>query len=138
MKFASIVYLSKEIILEIHQLQIQEHGGSDGIRDHGGLESAIVQPQASFADQDLYPTVFDKAAAYAFHLAEAQAFVDGNKRVALASALTFLALNGYEFSEDQSEFYDAMISIAKRELDKDGLSNLFRETWIKANIPKSK
>lgn len=138
MKFASIVYLDKEIVLEIHRLQLEEHGGADGIRDHGGLESAIAQPQASFGDQDLHPTVFDKAASYAFHLAEAQAFVDGNKRVALASALTFLALNNYEYSEDQPEFYDAMIAIAKRELDKDGLSNLFRETWIKTNVPRSK
>ncbi len=74
---------------------------------------------------------------YAFHIAEAQAFIDGNKRVALASALTFLALNSYEFSEDRAEFYDAMIAIAKREMDKEGLSNLFRESWIKANYPSS-
>lgn len=136
MKFASIVYLNKEIILEIHEMQLQEHGGSSGIRDHSGLESAIAQPQVSFGDQDLHPTVFDKAAAYAFHIAEAQSFVDGNKRVALASALTFLALNNYEFSEDQPEFYEAMISIANKKLDKEGLSNLFRDAWIKANVPK--
>lgn len=79
MKFAGIVYLNKELILEIHQLQLEEHGGASGIRDHGGLESAIAQPQASFGEEDLHPTVFDKAAAYAFHIAEAQAFVDGNK-----------------------------------------------------------
>ncbi len=136
MKFVGIVYLNLEIVLEIHKVQLEEHGGMDGIRDHGGLDSAIAQPQASFGVNDLYPTVFDKAAAYAFHLAESQAFVDGNKRVALASALTFLALNGYEFPEDQPKFYDAMIAIAKRELDKEGLSNLFREAWINSNVPK--
>lgn len=113
MKFAGIVYLIKDIVLEIHQLQLGEHGGAAGIRDHGGLESAIAQPQASVGDEDLHSTVFDKA-----------------------SALTFLALNGYEFPADQPEFYDAMIAIAKRELDKEGLSNTFREVWITANIPK--
>lgn len=132
MKFVSIVYLNKDIVLEIHKAQLEEHGGMTGIRDHGGLESALAQPRATFDDEDLHPTVFDKAAAYAFHIAEAQAFVDGNKRVALASALVFLALNGHEFSEDQPEFYDAMIAIAKCEMDKEDLSNLFRETWINA------
>ncbi len=138
MKFAGIVYLNKEIVLEIHKIQLEEHGGMNGIRDHGGLDSAIAQPQASFGGGDLYPTVFDKAAAYAFHLAEAeaQAFVDGNKRVALASALTFLALNAYEFPTDQSQFYDAMIAIAKHELDKEGLSNLFRNAWIGSSASK--
>jgi death-on-curing protein len=136
MSFTGVVYLNKDIVLEIHRLQLEEHGGADGIRDHGGLDSAIAQPQASFGDEDLHATIFDKAAAYAFHLSEAQAFVDGNKRVGLASALTFLALNGYEFSEDQPEFYDAMIAIAKHQLDKDGLSTLIRDCWIKANIPK--
>ena len=46
MKFSSIVYLNKDIILEIHDLQLKEHGGASGIRDHAGLESAIAQPQA--------------------------------------------------------------------------------------------
>lgn len=123
-------------MLAIHQVQLEEHGGMAGIRDHGGLDSALAQPQASFGDQDLHITIFDKAAAYAFHLAEAQSFVDGNKRVALASALTFMALNDYEIPEDQPAFYEAMIAIANRQLDKEGLSNLFRETWIRTNLPK--
>lgn len=78
------------------------------------FDSAIAQPQASFVDRDLHVTIFDKAAA-------------------LASALTFLALNGYEFSEDQPKFYDAMIAIANHEIDKEAVSSLFRETWIKVN-----
>lgn len=137
MKFAGIVYLNKEIVLEIHKLQIEEHGGDGGVRDHNGLESAIAQPQASFDDEDLHPTVFDKAAAYAFYIAEAQALVDGNKRTALASALTFLALNGYEIPDDQPNFYDAMIGIGTHKFDKEDISNLFREAWIKSITPKN-
>ena len=81
----------------------------------------------------MYPTVFDKDAAYAFHLAESQAFIDGNKRVALASALIFLAINDYEITEDQPEFYDAMIALSNRTLDKKGLSELFFNTWKRKN-----
>ena len=60
MKFVGIVYLNLEIVLEIHKVQLEEHGGMDGIRDHGGLDSAIAQPQSSFGGDDLYPTVFEK------------------------------------------------------------------------------
>ena len=136
MTFVGVVYLNLDLVLSIHAAQLQEHGGMSGIRDQGGLESALAQPEASFGDEDFHVTVFDKAAAYAFHLAESQAFIDGNKRVALASALVFLALNGYEITEDQPAFYDAMIAIAKRDLDKEGLSNLFRDAWIKLNLSK--
>lgn len=137
MKVSGVIYIDLDIIIEIHRIQIEEHGGAIGVRNLGGLKSAIAQPQASFGNEDLHVTIFDKAAAYAYFIAEAQAFVDGNKRVALATALTFLAINGYEFTEDHSDFYNAIIAIAKHELDKEGLSSLFRETWISATVPKN-
>ncbi len=136
MKFAGVVYLTKEIVMEIHSAQIAEHGGMPGVRDHAGLESAISQPKSSFGGEDLYPTIFDKAATYAFHLAESQAFVDGNKRVGLACALTFLALNGIEFDDDQPDFFDAMLAIANRTLDKEGLSEIFRQAWLRQIKPQ--
>lgn len=136
MRFSGLIYLDIEIVLEIHKLQLEEHGGLTGIRDHGGLESAISQPSATFEGNDLHSTIFDKAAAYAFYISEAQAFVDGNKRVALATALTFLAINGYEFTEDQPIFYEAMIAVAEKKMTKEDLSNLFRNTWIKAFTPQ--
>lgn len=73
------------------------------------------------------PTVFTKAAAYAYHIAESQCFVDGNKRVALDVALTFLAINGYEVEYESMQLYDAMIAIAEKKLDKDGLAALFEQ-----------
>jgi len=76
-------YISLEVVLEIHQRQLKDFGGADGIRNRAGLESAVEVPKSTFDGQDLYPTIFTKAAAYAFHIAEAQAFVDGNKRTAL-------------------------------------------------------
>jgi death on curing protein len=67
------------------------------------------------------------AAAYAFHLAEAQAFVDGNKRTAIAAGLTFLDLNGITRTPNDDVLYDAMIAVANRQLYKPGLAAIFRE-----------
>ena len=68
-----------------------------------------------------------KAAAYAYHLAESQAFVDGNKRAALDVALTFLAINGFEIEDEQMELYDAMIAIAEKKMTKEQLAVLFEK-----------
>lgn len=120
-----IFYISLEVVMEIHQRQLREFGGADGLRNRPGIEAAVETPKATFDGQDLYPSVFLKAAAYAFHIAEAQAFVDGNKRTALDVALTFLAINGYEISHERMELYDAMIAIAERKMSKRELAQLF-------------
>ena len=77
----------------------------------------------------LFRSHFAVAAAYAFHIAQAQAFLDGNKRTAIAAALTFLNLNGIATRGHGDEFYAAMIAIAERRLDKPGLAALFRELF---------
>ena len=118
-------YLSLDVVPEIHQRQLREFGGADGIRNRSGLEAAVESPKATFDRTDLYPTTFLKAAAYAYHLAESQAFIDGNKRTALDVALTFLAINGFEIEDEKMELYDAMIAIAEHKLSKDDLANLF-------------
>ena len=80
-------FLALDEILEIHDDQIQRYGGDAGIRDRGLLESAIAMPQQSFGGQYLHKDIFEMAAAYAFHLAESQAFVDGSKRTGLAGRM---------------------------------------------------
>jgi death-on-curing protein len=72
------------------------------------------------------------AAAYAFHIAQNQPFLDGNKRTGLVAALVFLDLNGVTILDPQERLYDAMIAIAERRMDKDGLAELLRE--LDANI----
>lgn len=125
---AEIIFLSFETVLELHRRSLREHGGSDGIRDQAGLESAIGQPQ-----NDYYygsADIFGVAAAYAFHIAQAQAFIDGNKRTGIGSALLCLELAGVGTStESSSALYDAMIAIANRELDKPGLAKLLRRLF---------
>lgn len=120
-------FLTLEDVLVIHEEQLYAFGGLDGIRDQGLLESAVMMPQASFGGEYLHTSVFEMASAYAFHIAENQPFLDGNKRTALNSAMVFLELNGFVFpSEDDLTLYHAMIAIAERRLDKAGLAELFR------------
>jgi len=84
-------------------------------------------PQQSFGGEYLHRDIFEMAAAYAFHLAESQAFVDGNKRTGLAAAYVFLALNGRRLVEQGDRLYEAMIAIGTHRLDKDGLAQVLRE-----------
>jgi death-on-curing protein len=120
-------FLAVEDVLEIHAQQLDAFGGSAGIRDLGLLESAVMTPQASFGGEYVHDGLFAMAAAYAFHNTENQPFVDGNKRTALASALVFLGLNGFEATDPQGELYAAMIAISARKLDKDGFAKLLAQ-----------
>jgi death on curing protein len=120
-------FLTLDEILEIHDDQIQRYGGDVGIRDRGLLESATAMPQQSFGGQYLHKDIFEMAAAYAFHFAESQAFVDGNKRTGLAAAYVFLSLNGFRLVERDDRLYEAMIAVGTRRLDKGGLTQLLRE-----------
>jgi death-on-curing protein len=120
-------FLTLEEILEIHRDQIDRYGGDEGIRDRGLLESAVAMPRQSFSGNYLHRDIFEMAAAYAFHLAESQAFVDGNKRTGLAAAYAFLTLNGLRLVERDDRLYEAMIAIGTRRLDKLGLAQVFRE-----------
>jgi death-on-curing protein len=120
-------FLSLEDILRLHGRSLTEYGGSAGIRDRGAVESALHAPQADFFYRQA--DLFGIAAAYAFHIAEAQAFIDGNKRTAIAAALTFLELNEINAKADSDSLYDAMIAIAEKRLDKAGLAARFRELF---------
>jgi death-on-curing protein len=118
-------FLTLDEVLQIHARSLAEHGGSEGTRDAGLVESALASAKNTFyyGRGDL----FDIAAAYAFHLAESQAFVDGNKRTAVASALVFLARNGLYAQPPKWELYLAMIQVAEKKLTKTGLANIFRK-----------
>lgn len=98
-----IFYLTLEQVLIIHTDQIERYGGSHGLRDLGLLESAIYRPQSTFGGEELYPTIFDKSASLTQSLLLNHAFVDGNKRTAVASLLMFLKINRQNLvcSEDE-------------------------------------
>jgi death-on-curing protein len=119
------VFLSVAQVAALHRFALEQHGGQDGLRDAAAFESAVLHPQNVwlYAQGDL----FDVAAAYAFHLAESQAFLDGNKRTGMAAALTFLKLNGKTLTRHTDELYAAMIAIANRQIGKPELAALLRQ-----------
>lgn len=127
-----LVFLDVETVIDLHGAALHLHGGMPGIRDRAGLESAVAQAQAGFGGVDLHPTVFDKAAAYLYHLAKNHAFLDGNKRVAALAAVTFLAMNGYRLppAVDDGPLYDLTIRVATGEADKRAIAASFR-TWCR-------
>ena len=119
------VFITRELVDALHERSLEEHGGKGGIRNEHGLESALAQPMNMFfyGQGDL----FDLAAAYAYHLAENQTFIDGNKRTAITTALAFLELNGVSTTViTNDELYDAMIGIAEKRIDKAGMAEIFR------------
>ncbi|HVU99837.1 MAG TPA: type II toxin-antitoxin system death-on-curing family toxin [Verrucomicrobiae bacterium] len=121
---ADPLFLTRAQVERLHSMSLERFGGSEGIRDEGLIQSAL----ASAINARVYGNgdVFDVAAAYAFHLAEAQAFIDGNKRTAAAAALTFLDINGIGELPGDDVLYDAMIAIANKEMSKTELAALFR------------
>jgi death-on-curing protein len=121
----SPLFLTVELTLQAHREMIVAYGGGDDMRDLGLIESAIAQGQSMYyyASGDLFAI----AAAYAFHLAESQAFIDGNKRTRAAAALAFLELNDVDISRmDSHDVYEMMIRIATKELTKAGLADFLR------------
>ncbi|MBX3289843.1 MAG: type II toxin-antitoxin system death-on-curing family toxin [Acidobacteria bacterium] len=120
------IFLTLADVLKIHNKQLDAHGGIHGIRDEGLLESAVMTPQASFGGEYLHSDIFEMAAAYAFHIAENQPFLDGNKRTALVAALAFLDLNGSVIVDPERKLYSMLIDIANRAADKSDLADLLR------------
>jgi death-on-curing protein len=90
----SLKHLTVEAVKAIHREVLAAHGGTAGIRDETLLESAVAAPQASMMGQALISDPIEIAAAYLFYICRNHAFVDGNKRTALAACLVFLEENG--------------------------------------------
>ena len=107
--------------------QLERYGGQDGVRDFGLLESALAQPEASFAGEWLHEGLSGMAAAYAYHLCQNHPFIDGNKRTALACALVFLELNGLGIRDPNGRLKDAMVGIASGTMQKTECAQLLRK-----------
>ncbi|HEY1663849.1 MAG TPA: type II toxin-antitoxin system death-on-curing family toxin [Verrucomicrobiae bacterium] len=124
-------FLTLAEVLYLHDESLARYGGSAGIREPGMVESAMGSAQNVF----WYGRggLFEVAAAYAFHIAESQAFLDGNKRTAAAAAISFLRLNGVRFPKDDGSVYRAMIEIAEKRLDKTGLAAVLKQLTQKQN-----
>ena len=113
-------------------MALEAFGGSDGIRDQGGLESATHHPRNVYLYED--GNLFAIAAAYAHHLAESQAFLDGNKRTAIMAALTFLEANGVVTDFDSMALYPAMMDISAGKMDRAGLAEVLKKLVEKRKL----
>lgn len=100
-----LIWIADGVALAIHHRQIAEHGGLEGIRDEGLLESALSRPQNLLAYSKSPPDMASLAAAYAYGIVKNHPFVDGNKRTAYVVTRTFLRLNGYDLQTSSQEKY---------------------------------
>ena len=121
------LFLTLAEVIEFHAEEIRRYGGQDGVRDFGLLESALAQPEASFAGEWLHHDVYEMAAAYAYHVCQNHPFIDGNKRTALACALTFLEVNGVSIRRPQDLLKDAMLAVASGRMSKADFAQLLRK-----------
>jgi len=124
---AKPLFLTVDQILELHQDQIDNYGGSAGVRDMTLVESAAGAPSASFGGQFLHSDIFEMAAALLFALVQNHAFIDGNKRVGTAAALVFLKSNGVEIANREPEFGDLVLRVASSRAKKDEVAQYFRK-----------
>ena len=108
----------------IHAEQIAEHGGLEGIRDQGLLESALARAENLAAYGK--PDVCDLAAAYAFGLARNHPFADGNKRTAFVVSVTVLILNGRDLTATEVDVVTTILKLAAGELPEAELADWFR------------
>jgi len=123
-----IDFLSLEDVLVIHADQISRYGGADGVRAQHLLLSAIAQPSSTFDGQYLHATMFDKAAAYLFHICQNHPFVDGNKRTALATTLQFLSMNDHLIIDyDESALEHLTLSVASGKIRKDKIASFLAQ-----------
>lgn len=109
---AVIAWISRDLVLAIHERQLAEHGGASGIRDATLLDSALARPQQQHAYGKPPPEVPDLAASLAYGLARNHPFVDGNKRTAAVVCETFIRLNGYTLAATDLELYPIYMGIA--------------------------
>jgi len=126
-------YLTLNDVLELYRRIIQQSGGSLGIRDLGALESAVAQPRMTFGNQELSPTIIEKAAALAFSLIQNHPFVDGNKRTGHGAMETFLVLNGFEINATLDEQEQVVLQVASGKLGRGQLI-----AWLRGHIVEKK
>jgi death-on-curing protein len=120
------VWLSRQLILAIHDEQLAEHGGAISVRDDGLLDSALARPlnRAGYGE----PDTAELGALYAIAIARNHPFVDGNKRTAFAALVTFLALNGMAFEPPEVDATMAVLRLAAGDMGDDEFTN-----WVRAN-----
>lgn len=121
-------YLSLEQILVIHQDQIDRFGGLAGLKSLELLESAVYRPQSTFGGKDLYPTLFDKAAAFVHSLLLNHPFIEGNKRTGIVAMIIFLYINGIHILAKNDEIITLALEIENKKMNIEKIAK-----WLKTH-----
>ena len=125
-------FIPDEIVPLIHADLVKRYGGASGIRDRGLLASALAQPKATAHGKFLHRTIFEKDAAYGFHVCKNHPFIGGNKRLAFVLIDMFLQKNGWTLNASEEDAYEIMIKLASGTLAKTSLA-----AWAKLKSSKS-
>lgn len=122
-------HLTIAAVKAIHAEVLAAHGGAHGIRDETLLESAVAAPQATMMGQPLISDPIEIAAAYLFYLCRNHAFIDGNKRTALAACLVFLESNSLlpDVKLPADEWEEFVLEVAASKLDRDATTRRLRQ-----------
>jgi death-on-curing protein len=123
------VWVRDDVVRAIHLRQLAEHGGAQGVRDAGLLDSALARPKNLWAYSDPKPDLAALGAAYAFGVVKNHPFVDGNKRTGYVLLRTFLLINGRDIEATQEEKYRIFLSLADGTLDEAGLTD-----WVRGRL----
>jgi len=122
-------WIRADVVLAIHRRQLSEHGGAEGVRDAGLLDSALARPRHLAAYGDPAPDHAMLAAAYAFGIARNHPFVDGNKRTAFVVCRMYLIVNGVDLKASREEKYATFLALAEGHLSEEALAS-----WIRAHV----
>jgi len=122
-------YLTLSEALLLYRQLIAQSGGTLGILNLSALESALAQPRLTFNNQELYPSIAEKAAALGFSLIMNHPFVDGNKRIGHAALEVFLVLNGYEIDAEVDEQEMLVLQIAAGKIGREPFTQ-----WLQSHI----
>lgn len=118
-----IEYLSVEEVIAMHDAFLQKFGGLPGIRDINLLMSAVEIPKSRMFGQDLYPTIYNKASAYLYHIVCNHPFNDGNKRTGFGAALLFLKANSIPIKFDKKKYENLVVEVSKAKVTKEEIAH---------------
>jgi death-on-curing protein len=118
------VWIEDELVLAIHDRQLVEHGGAEGLRDEALLESALGRPRNHFAHQSA--DIIELAAKYTAGIVQNHPFIDGNKRTGFVIGVLFLELNAHRFTASEAAAAQAVLELAAGSIDEKGFCEFLR------------
>ena len=121
-------WVPEDVVLSFHRQQLAAHGGGEGVRDIGLLQSALARPMNAFFYNQVV-SLSKLAACYAYGIAKNHAFIDGNKRTAYVVARAFLLANGFDIEASKEEKYEAVYRLAAGQSSEEQFA-----AWLEAKL----